>query len=173
MHRSLCDSDSDVVSPCRETSCWVGHSRASCRTSGHQADRTLLLLLLTRQVGYQLTERHNQFPKIDPAATPLGGPAAAPPTPDVARGTSEAHYNQPTDLVISSCCSRLSTGPWLPLFLGLHPAGGLARENGVRFSLAPSSCCPSSPTHALLIFQSAGNSHHLEREVQPLQLASQ
>ena len=121
MHRPLCDSDGDVVSPCRETSCWLVHSRAACRTSGHQADRTLLLMLLTPQVGYQLTERHNQFPKIDPDATPIGGPEAAPPTPDVARGTSEPHYNQPTDLVISSCCSRLSTRPLASSLPGSPP----------------------------------------------------
>lgn len=64
-------------------------------------------------------------------------------------------------------------GPWLPPFLGLHPAGGLAQEDGVQLSLAPSFCCPASPRHALLIFRSTGNSHHLELEVQPLQLASQ
>lgn len=121
VHRALCAADGDAVSPCRETSCGVVRSRAARRTSGHRADRTLLLLPLTPQAGYQLPEQHIQFPKIDPDATLLGGPAAAQPTPDVARGTSEAHYNQPTDLVISSCCSRLSTRPLASSLPGSPP----------------------------------------------------
>ena len=58
-----------------------------------------------RQVDYQLMELQIQFPKIDPDATLRGGTGAAEPTPDVVRGTSEAHYNQQMDLVVSSYCS--------------------------------------------------------------------
>lgn len=65
----------------------------------------LLSLLLMLQVTYQLLELQIQFPKIDPDATPPGDTGAVEPTPDVVRGTSEAHYNQQTDLVVSSNCS--------------------------------------------------------------------
>lgn len=65
----------------------------------------LLLSPLVLQVGYQLLELQIQLPKIDPDAPLHGGTRAAEPPPDVVRGTSEAHYNQQTDLAVSSYCS--------------------------------------------------------------------
>lgn len=89
---------------------------APVQPAGACAARPSLILLLSlrmRQVTAQLTELQVRSPRIDPDVTPAqrrqgaggGGGWVVEPTPEAARGTSEVHYNQQTDHVVSSCCS--------------------------------------------------------------------
>lgn len=81
---------------------------AAPQPTGPCATRPGLILLLSLrmpQVTDQLTELQIRSPRTDPDVTPARRHGGRGWSPDVARGTSEAHCNQPTDHVVSSCCS--------------------------------------------------------------------